>query len=221
MCYLDVRRTKCKGFFFALQKCEPGMALRAARAGQRRHGGSGIKKGPLEETNGPSLGRKRPRWATTHWDQTQICRWAGIWAYSWCTATAAPLFVMHFRICVAHSQQTLEFAEKLRPDVIVMDLQMAGPELPARNGWWVLRELKKKQLTSKVVILSYFDLPQIQHATKFGGCYGFVSKLRATEDLVTAIHAAVGGNTFFHGVIVPHAELFRAAPPGVLGWSRY
>ena len=34
-----------------------------------------IKKGPLGKTNGPSLGRKRPRWATTH-REDQTCRYA-------------------------------------------------------------------------------------------------------------------------------------------------
>src|SRR5882762_3335778 len=32
-----------------------------------------IKKGPLGETNGPSLGRKRPRWATTC-QENRTCR---------------------------------------------------------------------------------------------------------------------------------------------------
>jgi hypothetical protein len=61
--YVDVRRTNYKGFF-ALQKSGMGMALLPA---QTSHGERECRKRRGRSvTNGPSLGRKRPRWATTH-----------------------------------------------------------------------------------------------------------------------------------------------------------
>jgi CheY-like chemotaxis protein len=110
------------------------------------------------------------------------------------------------KICgeAASAEEALEFVKKLRPDVIVLDLQ-----LPGHNGWWMLRELKKIQLLNNVVILSQYDLPQFQYAAKLAGCSGFVSKSRASEHLVAAICAALEGGTFFDELSLGNLELSR------------
>jgi len=74
-----------------------------------------------------------------------------------------------------------------------MDVQLQEEH----NGWWVLRELRKIGLSHNVVILSQYDIPQIQHAAMLIGCSGFVSKSRASDHLVAAIRAVLGGGTFF------------------------
>ena len=106
-----------------------------------------------------------------------------------------------FEICgeASSAKEALEFVEKTRPDVMVLDLQ-----IPGDSGWWVLRELRKMGLNTRVVILSQYELPQAMYTARAAGCYGYVSKSRASEDLVKAIRAALAGRTFFN-------ELSRAA----------
>ena len=60
MCYLDVRRTKCKSIFIALQKCEQGMALRvewAAKVGP----GIGHKEGAARGDERPKSREETPK----------------------------------------------------------------------------------------------------------------------------------------------------------------
>lgn len=104
-----------------------------------------------------------------------------------------------------NAEEALEFVRKLKPDVMVLDLQ-----LPGHNGWWVLRELRKMRLGNNVVILSQYDLPQIQYAAKLAGCLGFVSKSRASEYLIKAIRDALSGRTFFDKLDVASIELSRS-----------
>lgn len=100
-----------------------------------------------------------------------------------------------FEVCgeASSAEQALEAVQRLRPDVIVLDVQM-----PGNHGWSVVREMKKQSLTSRIIVLSHYDLPQIEHAAKVAGCYGYVSKSRASNDLVSAIRAALAGSTFFN-----------------------
>lgn len=101
-----------------------------------------------------------------------------------------------FEVCgeASVAEQALEAVERLRPDVIVLDLQM-----PGNSGWWVLREMRKRGLPTRAVLLSRHDLPQIEHTARTAGCYGYVMKSRASSDLVPAIRAALAGGTFFKG----------------------
>jgi CheY-like chemotaxis protein len=102
------------------------------------------------------------------------------------------------------AQEALALVQKLRPDVIVMDVQLQDEH----NGWWVLRELRKIGLAHNVVILSQYDIPQIQHAAMLIGCNGFVSKSRTSEHLIKAIRTVLGGGTFFEKMNA--VELSRA-----------
>jgi len=105
-----------------------------------------------------------------------------------------------------NAQEALALVQKLRPDVTVMDVQLQEEH----NWWWVLRELRKIGLAHNVVILSQYDIPQIQHAAMLLGCRGFVSKTRASDHLVSAIRAVLGGGTFFEKM--NEVELSRARP---------
>jgi len=112
----------------------------------------------------------------------------------------------------SNAQEAIELIQKLRPDVVVLDVQLQEE----RNGWWVLSELRKIGLAHNVVILSQYDIPQVQHAAMLIGCSGFVSKSRASDHLISAIRAVLGGGAFFDKM--DEAELFRARRGGVDFW---
>jgi DNA-binding NarL/FixJ family response regulator len=89
-------------------------------------------------------------------------------------------------------RQALEMAEKLEPDVVVMDIAM-----PNLNGAEATRQIKRRFPTVQVVILTMHEnqqyLAQIVHA----GAIGCVLKRSAGTELVTAVKAAAKGESYF------------------------
>jgi len=110
----------------------------------------------------------------------------------------------------ANAQEALDLVKELRPDIIILDLQLQQEH----NGWWVLRELRKFQPLSNVVVLSQYDLPQIQYAAMLAGCRGFVSKSQASEHLVAAVRAVLDGNTLFDKLDLAKLSLSRVTRGG-------
>lgn len=92
----------------------------------------------------------------------------------------------------ATSREGLEQLEKLRPDVTILDLQ-----LPDENGWAFIRQARKMSPLARIIVFSQHDGEHIQSVAKVTGCSGFVSKSRASEDLIEAICAVLAGETFF------------------------
>ena len=61
-------------------------------------------------------------------------------------------------------QEALEMAEELEPDIIITDIRM-----PGFDGIELLRELRKKSLDIKVILLSgYNDFSYAKEAIKYG-----------------------------------------------------
>ena len=85
----------------------------------------------------------------------------------------------------------LEAAEKLRPDVIVVDVSM-----PLLNGIDAIRRLKSAGLPSKVVILSMHLDAEIATEAFRAGASGYELKHSATGALSSAICEALAGRTF-------------------------
>ncbi|MEV6717861.1 response regulator transcription factor [Lentzea sp. NPDC051208] len=79
-------------------------------------------------------------------------------------------------------------AEHLRPDVILMDLRM-----PGTDGVAAIRELVKRGVPSRVLVLTTYDtdshvLPAIE-----AGATGYLLKEAPREELVRAVEAAARG----------------------------
>ena len=85
----------------------------------------------------------------------------------------------------------LESAEKLKPDVIVVDVSM-----PLLNGIEAVRRLKKICPRTKVVILSMHEDVQIAAESLRAGASGYVLKHSAAETLNHAISEVLKGHTF-------------------------
>jgi DNA-binding NarL/FixJ family response regulator len=89
-------------------------------------------------------------------------------------------------------RQAVELANKLRPDVIVMDIAM-----PLLNGLQATRQILKAVTGAKVIILSaHSDDAYIEHATELGAV-GFLLKQTSSHSLSEAIRDVHKGNTFF------------------------
>ena len=79
----------------------------------------------------------------------------------------------------------------LCPDVIVLDIAMGEP-----NGIEVARRLRHSGCTASVVFLTVYDDPEFVSAAMAAGASGYVTKSRASIDLLTAIRAVLAGSTF-------------------------
>lgn len=92
---------------------------------------------------------------------------------------------------VEDGRAMLDAAEKLKPDVVVVDVSM-----PLLNGIDAVRQLKKKNRDVAVVFLTmHLDVAYAASAFEVGAS-GYVLKHSAPSELLTAIHSALRGRTY-------------------------
>lgn len=70
----------------------------------------------------------------------------------------------------ADGQAAINQARALRPDVVLMDLEM-----PGMNGLEAIREIKRQDL-ARVIVLSVHGYPAAQEAALRAGCDAFLVK---------------------------------------------
>jgi DNA-binding NarL/FixJ family response regulator len=93
---------------------------------------------------------------------------------------------------VADGQAMLEEAEKLEPDVLVVDISM-----PVLGGIQAVQRLKKGAYRPKaIVFLTVHQDPALVEAALRAGGLGYVVKMSAGEDLVVAIREALQGRRY-------------------------
>lgn len=92
----------------------------------------------------------------------------------------------------ADTEETLRKARQLRPDVILMDVDMPGP-----SGFVAAETLRKELPQTKVLILTMSKNKAFVPRILQSGARGYVPKDAPTEELVRAIEAVQGGDTFF------------------------
>ena len=88
----------------------------------------------------------------------------------------------------ATGYEAIEQADRLQPDVVLMDVRM-----PRMDGVEACRRLVEAS-DAKVVILTTFDLDEHLFAAVRAGACGFLLKASPPDELVTAIRAAQAGN---------------------------
>jgi len=94
---------------------------------------------------------------------------------------------------VGNGRAAVEKAQALRPDVVVMDLNM--PELNGLEATRLIRETEG--LETQVLILSMHSSEEYVRPALRAGASGYLLKGSGLSDLVSAIEALAGGNAFF------------------------
>jgi DNA-binding NarL/FixJ family response regulator len=106
----------------------------------------------------------------------------------------------------ADGQDALRLIEKLKPDVLVLDLM-----LPGLNGFEVSRQVQRRSPKTKVVILSmHADPAYVAEAVRAGAC-GYMAKDADAGQLLAAVRAAAIGERFL-GPPLPATALASGAP---------
>jgi DNA-binding NarL/FixJ family response regulator len=89
-------------------------------------------------------------------------------------------------------RQAVALAQKLRPDVVLMDIAM-----PMLNGLEATRQLLKAIPTAKVLMLSAHNDDAYVKTASDSGAVGFLLKQTSAHDVCRAIREVHQGKTFF------------------------
>ena len=92
---------------------------------------------------------------------------------------------------VADGAALVEAAERLRPDIIITDLNM-----PSVGGLEAMARLKKRGATSKFVILTMHREASVAAKAMRAGASAFLLKASAGEELIDAIDEVLNGRTY-------------------------
>ena len=87
--------------------------------------------------------------------------------------------------------QAVQKAEELRPDLIVLDIG-----LPSLNGIEVARRIRKLSPESKILFVSQEFSADVVKAALGTGAHGYVIKIDAGRELLTAVDAVFRGECF-------------------------
>jgi DNA-binding NarL/FixJ family response regulator len=88
--------------------------------------------------------------------------------------------------------EAIELAARLRPDVILMDLQM-----PGRSGVEATRAIVARDPSVAVLVLTMFEEDDLVVAAVRAGARGYLLKGATRDDLRRAITAAASGQAIF------------------------
>jgi DNA-binding NarL/FixJ family response regulator len=108
----------------------------------------------------------------------------------------------------ANGQQAVTLAQRLKPDLIVLDLSM--PEL---NGLAATRRILEADPAARILILTAHESEQLVREVLDAGALGYVLKSDAGRVLVTALQSLLVGAPFFT------SKVARAVLDGYLGRS--
>jgi DNA-binding NarL/FixJ family response regulator len=96
----------------------------------------------------------------------------------------------------ADGREAVAKAAETHPGVAVLDIGM-----PVMNGLEAAREIIEKDPRTKIVMLTVHDSDSMIHKVLGCGARGYVFKTDAARDLVNAVKAMQGDNTFFTGKV--------------------
>ena len=109
----------------------------------------------------------------------------------------------------SNGQEAVEMTEKLKPDVLVMDIMM-----PRMNGIQAaenIRKLRNPPPTQILLLSMYADKGLIYQALQTG-VKGYVLKSSVSDELLTAVRAVAGGNTYLSEQVSEIAVEAKANP---------
>jgi DNA-binding NarL/FixJ family response regulator len=91
----------------------------------------------------------------------------------------------------AHGMEAVQKAVELKPDLILLDIG-----LPSLNGIEVARQIRRLVPESKIIFLTQETAVDVVQEAIGTGARGYVVKMKAGNDLLSALKAVLSGKTF-------------------------
>jgi DNA-binding NarL/FixJ family response regulator len=88
-------------------------------------------------------------------------------------------------------REALRLIEELRPDLVLLDIT-----LPVISGFDVLEEINKRQLETRVIILTVHEATEYAMRALRTGAAGYLPKSAASNELEEAIKTVAQGGTY-------------------------
>ena len=89
----------------------------------------------------------------------------------------------------ADGRRAVEVVERERPDVVLMDIRM-----PVLDGIGATRELVARDVPTRVLVLTTYDLDEYVYGALRAGAAGFLLKATPTEQLLAGIETVAAGD---------------------------
>jgi DNA-binding NarL/FixJ family response regulator len=105
-----------------------------------------------------------------------------------------------------NAAEAFAVVEEARPDLVLMDVGMKDV-----NGIELTAQLLARQPALKVLMLSMYDNPEYVHRAMQAGALGYVLKDAPSNEIIQAIEAVAGGQTYLSPAI--SGRLLRAQTP--------
>ena len=111
----------------------------------------------------------------------------------------------------ADGLEAIQVVERLRPDVVLMDIRM-----PGIDGIEATRRLVAAGNASRIVMLTTFDLDEYVYEGMRSGAAGFLLKSAPPQRLIDAVRVAAAGETLLAPSITQRLieQYVRRPPPG-------
>jgi DNA-binding NarL/FixJ family response regulator len=100
----------------------------------------------------------------------------------------------------------LEYCLTQAPDIAILDIDM-----PAPNGLEVCSDLRKVKSSSKIIILTMYNDPEMLKLAFYNGADGYVVKDNTTEELVDCIQTILSGGSYLAKSILDNEPYFDAS----------
>jgi DNA-binding NarL/FixJ family response regulator len=101
---------------------------------------------------------------------------------------------------VADGLEAIKMAERLKPDVVIVDMLM-----PGLNGIEVTRQVKQRLPNVRVIVLSMHDDESYVLNALRSGAIGYVLKDSSAADLIQAVRAVIAGQRFLSPALAERA----------------
>jgi HlyD family secretion protein len=99
-------------------------------------------------------------------------------------------------------QQAIALTESLRPDVVLIDIEM-----PKMNGIEAASAIKQRFPECKILVLSSHENPEYVQKIIVAGADGYILKTTPAEDLVIAIQSVCRGYSYFGSQLLKKVQL--------------
>jgi DNA-binding NarL/FixJ family response regulator len=117
----------------------------------------------------------------------------------------------------SNGREAVALAERLKPDVVVMDMSM--PEMDGREA---TKEIVKKELPTRVLVLTMHAEEEYLMAALQAGVAGYLVKSAADKELIIAVRAIAHGDVYMGpGAGRVLAKSFTAKDPAKVERERY